>query len=166
MALEIPKILYPCDLTVHSSKIIHYVLSLAEKYSSEVLLLHVVQDLREWAGLYMPHKHLELEQKEVVESARKYMARFCDDSLGGCPNFRMHVVSGNPAAEIVRFAKEESVGLIVMGTHGRKGLEFSLFGSVAAKVVRYSPIPVLTVNPDFLDAGEAPQAAKSHGDIR
>jgi nucleotide-binding universal stress UspA family protein len=60
------------------------------------------------------------------------------------------VVSGDPAEEIIKAAGEEKADLIVMGTHGRKGLEYSLFGSVATKVVRHASVPVLTINPDRL----------------
>jgi nucleotide-binding universal stress UspA family protein len=154
MIADIKTILFPCDLTAHSARILNYSLSLAEKFGSKIHVLHVVQDLRDWAGLYMPHKRLDLEQKEVVENARKSLIQFCDNLLGDRAPLRMLVVSGDPALEIIQSAKQEGVDLIVMGTHGRKGLEYSLFGSVAAKVVRYSPVPVLTVNPEHLKPQE------------
>ncbi len=60
---------------------------------------------------------------------------------------RAEVVSGDPAEEIMRYAETEGVDLIVMGTHGRKGLERIIFGSVAEQVVKNAPVPVLVVNP-------------------
>jgi len=60
------------------------------------------------------------------------------------------VVSGDPAEEIIKSAGDEKADLIVVGTHGRTGLEYHLFGSVAAKVVRHSPVPVLTIDLDRL----------------
>jgi nucleotide-binding universal stress UspA family protein len=98
----------------------------------------------------MPHKRLDLEQNEVVEHAQKVLIQFCLDIPEARTKAEKRVVSGDPAVEIVKAAGEEKADLIVMGTHGRKGLEYSLFGSVAAKVVRDAPIPVLTVNPDRL----------------
>jgi nucleotide-binding universal stress UspA family protein len=56
-----------------------------------------------------------------------------------------HILIGPPAAEIVRFARQERVDLIVMNTHGRKGLTHLLMGSVAEAVVRHAPCPVLTM---------------------
>jgi nucleotide-binding universal stress UspA family protein len=150
--LAIKKILFPCDLTAHSTRILQYALALAETFGSRVCILHVVQDLRNWAGLYMPHKRLELEQKEVEEHAHQSLVRFCLEIPAARTNAEKRVVSGEPAKEIVNFAKKEGVDLIVMGTHGRKGLEYHLFGSVSAQVVRFSPVPVLTLNPDTLTA--------------
>jgi nucleotide-binding universal stress UspA family protein len=146
--LAISKILFPCDLTPHSAKILKYALALAETFQSQLCILHVVQDLRSWAGLYMPHKHLGLEQQEVVAHAQKSLVQFCLEIPAAREKAEKHVVSGDPVEEIIAFAKNEAVGMIVMGTHGRKGLEYSLFGSVASKVVRLSPVPVVTVNPE------------------
>jgi nucleotide-binding universal stress UspA family protein len=146
--LAIQKVLFPCDLTPHSAKILTYALALADTFKARLCILHVVQDLRSWAGLYMPHKHLGLEQQEVVAHAQKSLIQFCLEIPAAREKAEKHVVSGDPVEEIIAFAKKEAIDLIVMGTHGRTGLEYSLFGSVAAKVVRLSPVPVLTVNPE------------------
>jgi nucleotide-binding universal stress UspA family protein len=148
--VTIKKVLFPCDLTQHSVKILKYALALTETFGGRLCILHVVQDLRSWAGLYMPHKRLDLEQQEVVEQAQKLLVQFCLDIPEARTKAEKRVVSGNPAEEIIKFAGDEKADLIVMGTHGRKGLEYSLFGSVAAKVVRHAPAPVLTINPDHL----------------
>ena len=148
--LQIKKILFPCDLTQHSFKILKYALALANTFGSRICILHVVQDLRSWAGFYMPHKRLDLEQKEVLEHAQKLLVEFCLDIPEARTNAEKRVVSGEPAEEIIKSVGEEGADLIVMGTHGPKGLEYSLFGSVATKVVRHSPVPVLTINPDRL----------------
>jgi nucleotide-binding universal stress UspA family protein len=148
--VKIEKILYPCDLTLHSSKILNYVLSISAKYDAVVYLLHVVQDLIQWGGWYVPHRSLHLEQEQVLENAAKILERFCAKHLKSCPNFQKRIVSGDPTMEILKTIASEGIDLVVMGTHGRKGLEYTLFGSVAAKVVRKSPVPVLTINPDTL----------------
>ena len=67
--------------------------------------------------------------------------------MKGCPNFERRILSGDPAAEILKTIDSEAVDLVVMGTHGYKGLEQAIFGSVARKVVKNSPVPVLTINP-------------------
>jgi nucleotide-binding universal stress UspA family protein len=59
------------------------------------------------------------------------------------------VASGNAAPEILNLAVEQHIDLIVMGTHGRKGITHLLLGSVAERVVRESPVPVLTIHPKF-----------------
>jgi len=63
------------------------------------------------------------------------------------PNHEAKVVSGNPADEILRFSDKQGIDLIVMGTHGRKGLDRTLMGSVAEHVTKNAASPVLTVNP-------------------
>ncbi len=145
--LEIKKILFPVDLTENSSKILPYVLSIAEKYNSLIYLLHVVQDLNKWGKLYVPHPSMDGFQKEANEGAKKAMDRICENELQGCPNFQKRIVSGDTVDEILKVVESENIDFLIMGTHGRKGLEHVLFGSVAENVVKKSPVPVLTVNP-------------------
>ncbi len=65
--------------------------------------------------------------------------------MGRFKNYEIFFQEGEPFVEIIHRAKKDSVDLIVMGTHGRTGLDHVLFGSTAEKVVRKSPCPVLTV---------------------
>jgi len=148
--VEIKKILFPCDLTENSSKVLPYVLSVSEKYNSMIYLLHVVQDLLKWGKLYIPHPSMDDFQKEALEGAEKGMDRVCQEQLQSCPNFQRRIVSGDPAVEILKTIDSESIDLVIMGTHGRKGLEHTIFGSVAENVLRKSPVPVLVVNPHKL----------------
>lgn len=148
--IEIKKILFPIDLTLNSSKVLPYVLSASEKYNSMIYLLHVVEDLRSFGSEYiddMPHEHLDRFQKETAEAAKKAMDRVCDEELQSCPNFQRKMVSGDPATEILKLIDSERIDLVIMGTHGRKGLEHVIFGSVAENVVKKSRAPVLTINP-------------------
>ena len=135
------------DLTENSSKIQPYVLSLSEKYNSSVYLLHVVQDLNKWGKLYVPHPSMDKFQKEANEVAKKSMDTVCENQLQSCPNFQKKVVSGDAADVILKVLEAEDIDLVIMGTHGRKGLEHVIFGSVAEKVVKKSPVPVLSINP-------------------
>ena len=144
---EIRKILFPCDLTENSFKILPYVLSISDKYNSTIYLLHVVQDLQKWGKDYIPHPSMDKYQKEAEEGAKKAMERFCEDQLQGCPNFQKRVLSGDPVTEILKTIDSENIDLVIMGTHGRKGLEHVIFGSVAENVVKKSPVPVLSINP-------------------
>jgi nucleotide-binding universal stress UspA family protein len=65
----------------------------------------------------------------------------------GVSDVRREVLSGDPVEVILNVIENEDVDLVVLGTHGRKGLEHTVFGSVAENVVRRSPVPVLTINP-------------------
>jgi nucleotide-binding universal stress UspA family protein len=148
--VEINKILFPCDLTENSDVIIPYVLSLAEKYNSGIYLLHVVRDLSKWGGLYAirwRHPSVEVIQQEANDAAERQINRVCVDLMKSCPNFQKKIVSGDPAAEILKIIESEGIGLVIMATHGRKGLEHTIMGSVAENVVKSSPVPVLIINP-------------------
>jgi nucleotide-binding universal stress UspA family protein len=78
--------------------------------------------------------------------------QFCDKHLLDCPNFRQRVAVGDPGKEIVKTVEKEKIDLVIMGTHGRKGLEHTLFGTVAHYVVTHSKAPVLIVNPYRVEA--------------
>jgi nucleotide-binding universal stress UspA family protein len=145
--IKIKKILFPLDLTENSSKILPYVLSISEKYDSIIYLLHVVQDLNRWGKLYVPHPSMDKFQKEAIEVAKKAMDRVCENELQSCPNFQKRVVSGDAVEEILKVVESEDIDLLIMGTHGRKGLEHTIFGSVANNVLKKSPVPVLVINP-------------------
>ena len=146
--VEIKKILFPIDFTENSSKILPYVLSVSEKYDAMIYLLHVVEDLSKWgSGFYIPHIPLNQYQEEALKGAEKTIDRVCKEQLQSCPNFQKRILSGDPAQEILKIIESEGIDLVIMGTHGRKGLEHVFFGSVAENVVKKSPVPVLTINP-------------------
>ena len=148
---EIKKILFPCDLSENAAKILPYVLSVAEAYNSTICLLHVVPDLQKWAKEYIshtaPYASLDMFKKEAQEGAEKAMDRVCEEQLQSCSNLQRRIASGDPAMEILKTIEAENIDLVIMGTHGRKGLEHIVIGSVAENVVRKSSVPVMTVNP-------------------
>ena len=145
--VKIEKILFPSELREYSLKILPYVLSMSEKYNSTIYLLHVIDDISKWGGFYVSHISLDLYQKEAMEAAEKFMDKVCDQQMKGCPNFERKICSGDPATEILKTIESEDIDLVIMGTHGYKGLEHAIFGSVAEKVVKNSAVPVLTINP-------------------
>ena len=145
--VEIRKILFPIDLTENAYKVLPYVLSVSEKYNAMIYLLHVVQDLRRWGKVYIPHASMDKLQGEALEAADKALDRVCDEDLQSCPNFQRKVVSGDPATEILKLIDSEGIDLVIMGTHGRKGLDHTIFGSVAENVMKKSSLPVMVVNP-------------------
>ena len=85
---------------------------------------------------------------EIVSGAEKSMEAFVAENFAGV-DAKGHVLIGYAAEEILSRAEEEKVDLIVMGTHGRKGIDRILFGSVAEKVVKNASMPVLTIRPTY-----------------
>lgn len=111
------------------------------------MLAFVADDLSEcvpWYGEF-ESKHLREFHGWIVETAGTRMDRICEEELHGCNYFRRMVLSGDAASELLKLIHEEEIDLVVMTTHGMKG-HFP-FGSVAEKMVRNSPVPVLTVRP-------------------
>ncbi len=144
--MKVDRMLFPCDFTENSSKVLPYVLSMAEKYNSQVYILYV-DELHKWGGHFIPHTSLGKLQEQSLKAAEKAMDRICEEHLQGCPNFQRKIVSGEPATEILKLIESEDIDMVVMGTHGRKGMENAIFGSVAENVVKKSPVPVLVINP-------------------
>jgi nucleotide-binding universal stress UspA family protein len=107
----------------------------------------VVEDLSKWEGFYIPHPSLKKVQEDAMEWAEKALERVCEEDMQSCPNFQKIIVTGNPVTEIIKTVESEDMDLVIMGTHGRKGLEHTFFGSVAENVVKKSPVPVLVINP-------------------
>jgi nucleotide-binding universal stress UspA family protein len=86
--------------------------------------------------------------QELADGAERHLEAWRRDAeVAGAARVEAAKVAGEPAAEIVSFAREQGVDLLVLGTHGRTGLEHALMGSIAERVVRRARCPVLTVRP-------------------
>jgi nucleotide-binding universal stress UspA family protein len=86
--------------------------------------------------------------EELADQARRHLDEWKAIAVGlGLATVEAATAVGEPAYEIVTYAKEKAVDLVVVGTHGRTGLTHALMGSVAERVVRKAPCPVLTVRP-------------------
>lgn len=146
MAL-IKKILLPVDFSEKLDVVIPLVRELVESHHAELHLLHVVENLEHYANFYVPHPSVEQMQQELNQGAQRRMEEFIEQHFAQLSKVDSAVLVGDPAQQIVNYAREQDLDLIVMSTHGRKGLEHVIFGSVAENVVRNSAVPVLTVNP-------------------
>jgi nucleotide-binding universal stress UspA family protein len=142
---EFNKILFPIDFSESSQKIIPYVLSLARAFNSRVYLLYVVRDFQYLTSFHVPHPSLDQLESEVLANAQNMISRVGEENFP--PGYVTRVSRGDAAAEIIQYAEKEKIDLIIMGTHGRKGLDRTLFGSVAGNVVKNSPVPVMVINP-------------------
>lgn len=147
--IRLRRILLPTDFSDSARAAQTYACALADQYQSELHVLHVMQDVM----LMMPEPGTAfgLPQNYLVDL--KLGAEKALDNLLPAEWTKGKVVvratrMGNPFVEIVRYAREHDCDLIVIGTHGRSGLTHVLLGSVAEKVVRKAPCPVLTVRPE------------------
>ncbi len=145
--VEIKRILYPIDFSECSYQVLPYVLYVAEKYDAEIYLLYVVDDLRQFAGMHVPHTSISNFIEEALVESEKMLDKICDEHLQSCPNFQRRLVMGDPRVEILKMVKSEKIDLVIIGSHSRRGLERIIFGSVAEYVVKNASVPVLTVKP-------------------
>jgi universal stress protein A len=138
-------VLVAIDFSDSSDNAFQMALSLAKNFSAQLLVLHVINEPVDLRGFYVPHISFARLEEEIEEGAEKMMESFCRTHMADFENYQKIIVSGLPYEEIIAQAKEKSADLIVLGTHGRSGLDHVLFGSTAEKVVRKSTVPVLTV---------------------
>lgn len=136
-------ILVPTDFEEAANHALDMAVLLAQRFEAKVTVLHSTSlpssALPAYAaGIYFPTEEmLSAAQNELEATLSRAKARY--------PNIHGVVVQTEPYVAILEFAKENSADLIVMGTHGRRWLSRVFLGSVADRVVRFSPIPVLTV---------------------
>jgi nucleotide-binding universal stress UspA family protein len=142
--MNLKRILVPTDFSECSDAALRYGLELARKFGASLHLLHVIQDpaTQPWAA-----EGFAVPLLDAVEQWRKDAQARLEKSVPDADRakaiFSCDVAS--PFPEILRYAAANDIDLIVMGTHGRGGVSHLLLGSIAEKVVRRAPCPVLTV---------------------
>jgi len=143
--MEIKSILFPTDFSEGSSQALQYATDMAKKYGAKLYIVHIIYDIAKATGWYVPHTSMDQMYKDIEAGAKKELEAFGVEELSGMKNIERSVIVGVPHEEIINFVKKNKIDLIIIGTHGRKGMDRILFGSTAAQVVRFAPCPVLTV---------------------
>jgi len=145
--IKIEKILYPADFSRCAGQALDHALHLARKYGAELHMLHAIV-LHEDDPHSPSHHFPDLEEihNRLKELAEAEMAAALKPRKTKGVKITMQQERGMSAAEtILDYARDKDIGLIVMGTHGRRGLGHLFLGSVAEEVVRHAGCPVLTV---------------------
>lgn len=145
---QIQKILFPIDFSEKFEVFLPWVSTFAEKFGATVYVLFVTQDLSGFASFHAPHASLLSFQEEVQEAAQQKMKAVAQEFFKNFAKLETRVVAGKPGEKILEVANQEKIDLIIMGAHGRRGLEKAIFGSVADRVVQGAPCPVLTIHPN------------------
>lgn len=141
--ISIKRILVPTDFSEHGTTALKYAVEFASQFGATVDLMHVIDAVPAGALLsYRPIEELKLSMENHAESEmEKLHSEWSEYSF---PVNRV-IVQGHPFVEIVRHARENSADMIIMGTHGRGAIAHMMLGSVAEKVLRKAPCPVLIV---------------------
>jgi nucleotide-binding universal stress UspA family protein len=144
---DIKKILLPVDLSESAEKLVPMAKRLATAFEATIDLLFVVRDFNYFTSIYVPHPSISLFKDELSEGANKRLVEFKAEHFADAEGITAKLIQGDPATAIIDYAAANGIDIIVMGTHGRKGLDRTLFGSVAELVVQNASVPVLTINP-------------------
>ena len=149
---NIQSILTPIDFSDNAGKIAKAAAYVAGTFQAELHLVFVVQNFEDYSGFFVPPINLPNMEEELFASAQQQMETFVEEqkeifTAAGVATVTSKVLSGDVAEEILRYAAKKKVQLIIMGTHGYKGLEKIMFGSVADKIVKTACCPVMTINP-------------------
>ncbi len=144
--MEIKKIICALDLSEHSKTVAQHAKMYAELCNACVIAVYAAPTLTQYTGFHVPPNTIDSFVGEIVSGAEETMAEFVTTFFHGV-EVRSEIVVGYAAEEVVNLAKKENADLIIMGTHGRQGIDRMLFGSVAEKIIKSSPVPVLTIRP-------------------
>lgn len=144
--LKISKIIVPIDLDKHTGKLVDYALFMAKGLDAEVVFLHAVEfivmgEMALGNPTYDDYNTIRKDQ------AVKVLEDITRKAAGKCKACTSKVVIGDTVDEILDFTKHENGDLIIMGSHGKRGLEKILLGSVAERVLKNAHCPVLIMNP-------------------
>jgi universal stress protein A len=144
--MDIRHILAPTDFSDYSKKALSDALELARTFGAKLTLLHVVEPSPYLGEFTLPTAGADLVSN-LERQASAALARMLPEAQRAQIEVIRSVVIGSPLRKIVEAAEAKHVDLIVMATHGRTGLSHLLIGSVAERVVRTAPCPVLTIRP-------------------
>ncbi len=142
---EVKRILVPIDFSSNTKKIADFACEKAEEMGATLMFLTVVEDTGFHHGFWVQDNILRDVRERLEKKARdfiedyKQLCKFCNETK---------VIVGDTVEEIIKIAKEGSYDMIVIGTHGYKGMEKILLGSVAERVIKRAPCPVLVYNPN------------------
>ena len=145
--ITLKNILVATDFSECSERAVEEARALAKGFDARLHMLHVVTEPfhEVWAG-YAPAVDFVGILKKYHADARRRLESVCPHKEVTSGRVVIATAAGDPVDEILRYAQAHDVNLIVCGTHGRHGLEHVLIGSVAERVVRLAPCPVLTVS--------------------
>lgn len=145
--MDFKKILVPMDFSDFSKKAAEFALSFGELYGADLTLLHVVtlfhEDTAELSNLQNIEEHVKMQEEAMHEELKAHADQF------GHSEVQVNAITRRgfyEAEAILDTISDDDYDLVVMGTHGRKGLKHLVLGSIAEKVVRLSKVPVITIH--------------------
>jgi nucleotide-binding universal stress UspA family protein len=147
--IALKRVLVPTDFSEASTIALLYGKAFAQNFQASLHILHVIEERTlaygELISGSVPPLDLPAILDQIEKGARDRLSQVLTEAEREQFQAELVTVVGSPFLEIVRYAKAQDIDLIVMGTHGRGPIAHLLMGSVAERVVRKAPCPVLTV---------------------
>lgn len=144
---EIKNILVPVDFSDSATKLLRAAIYMAGKLHARVDIVFVVEGLQAYSGFAIPHMSLENMERELLDGAERKMEHFLADHMDESISHTAKILKGDIAAQITQYAAKAKTDLIVIATQSYRGLGRAIFGSVAERVLKTAPCPVMTINP-------------------
>lgn len=144
--IRIKRLLTPIDFSESSKQAVHYAVEFARSFKAEIHLLNIIEPVMYPAEMFGQVGMVDVEsvmEKSANEEMQAWKASLIPEGVAMVAATQ----HGRPFAEIISYATEHEIDLIIIGTHGRSGIDHFLLGSTAEKVIRKAPCPVLTVRP-------------------
>ncbi len=145
MELKISKILVPLDFSEYSKMALDYAIAFAKKFQSELILVYVIEPIVYPSDFGLGQIPINQVDFEIQSKAEEELRKIINEKIPQEIKANYIVKTGKPFIEIINTAEETKSELIIIASHGHTGIEHILFGSTAEKVVRKSPVPVLTL---------------------
>jgi len=143
--MKFQKILLPTDFSDESLYALSYAADFAKMFNAKLYLLYVIYDIEKASNLHIPHPSITDLYKDLEAHAKRNLDSFGIDMLEGIKNVETVVKRGIPYEEVIKFASENDIDLIIIGTIPRSGVERFFVGSTTQRIIRNAPCPVLVV---------------------
>jgi universal stress protein A len=143
--IAMKKIVVPVDFSEYSKKSLRYAVEFATNFSSEILLVYVIEPVAYPADFSFGQIALPASETELRQRAEMQLEKLIETEIQSRVVARSFLRTGKPSSEILQLARDESADLIIIATHGHTGVEHVLFGSTAERVIRKAPCPVLSI---------------------
>lgn len=143
--INLKRILVPIDFSDHSKRALNYAIPFAEHFGASIDLIYVVEPTIYPADFSFGQAGFPNVEEELRTSGANELESLIKKQIAGRVPARKVIRTGKPFYEIIEYAREAGIDLIIIATHGHSGMEQILFGSTAEKVVRKAPCPVLVV---------------------
>lgn len=146
--INFQQIVVPVDFRQHTDRLAAFAIDIVEKLGGTITFLNVCERVGEASGAFEVYPAIFIEGNEkLLSEARKKMDDLVEASLTKSPGCKGLILKGDTVDGIVDYVRENNCDLLIMATHGYRGIEKIMLGSVADRVLKRASCPVLLFNP-------------------